>query len=80
MSLAVNGLVAVIGWTAYVLLAFGPGRVPVAVVVVAGGALACCFASLLTSVARYGATDDDRSRRRLAVRRAREGERGALRR
>ena len=80
MSLTLQGLMAVTGWTALMLLTFGPGRVPGAVVIGAGASLACCFAFDLKSVAGGGSLDGERADRRPPLRRRDRAECGELRR
>ena len=46
-GLAVHGLIAILGWTAFVLLAHGPGFLPIVAAVIALALLAGCIASLL---------------------------------
>jgi hypothetical protein len=54
MSLAVNGLLAVLGWTGLVLLSYAPGPLPTAALIVALAVLVGCIASLLLAVGWYG--------------------------
>jgi hypothetical protein len=54
MSLTLNGLVAVLGWTTLVLLVAGPGPLPFVALIVAIALLVGCVASLLLVGVWYG--------------------------
>jgi hypothetical protein len=66
MSLAVNGLLAVLGWTGLVLLSYAPGPLPTVALIVALAVLVGSIASLLLALGWYGVLRGLVSRERVA--------------
>jgi len=54
MRLTANAIAAVLGWTAFVLLIFAPGPLPIVALIVALALLVGCLASLLLTAVWCG--------------------------